>query len=60
MGTRLSENEKLIWICILFPPFLIFLPFIVADIIVDSVRSAYYRRKEKREAPTPATDGEKP
>jgi hypothetical protein len=48
MGTKFSKNEKILWLCILFPVFWIFLPFVIARIIADGIRSWWYERQEER------------
>jgi hypothetical protein len=49
----LSENEKTIWICLLFPLFWPFLPVILICMGIEKIRDAYwgwkYRRAERRE-----------
>jgi hypothetical protein len=52
MSQRMSEDEKVIWICLLFPIFWPFLPVILLCMVGDKIRHAYwgwkYRRAERR------------
>lgn len=54
MTQRMSENEKVIWICLLFPLFWPFLPAILICMAGDRIRTAYqgwkYRRAERATA----------
>jgi hypothetical protein len=57
-GTRLSENEKTILICLLFPLFWPFLPVLLICMAGEKIRDAYwrwkYRRAEKRKLAIPS------
>lgn len=48
MGTKLSEDEKLYWVCILFPVFWIFLPFLIAHDISKGIKAWWYERKQPK------------
>jgi hypothetical protein len=54
MTQRMSENQKVIWICLLFPLFLPFLPVVVLCMGLEKIRHAYWgwqdRRADRREA----------
>jgi len=53
-GGPLSENGKIIAICLLFPLLWPFLPVVLICIAAEGIRDAYwgwrYRRAERREA----------
>jgi hypothetical protein len=52
-GPRCSENEQVIWVCLLFPLFWPFLPVILACLGIEKLRDVYwtwsYRRRARRE-----------
>jgi len=49
MAKQLSENEKIIWVCILFPIFWPFLPVILICMAAEKIRSAYWNWKLRKE-----------
>lgn len=48
----MSENEKVVWMCILFPIFWPFLPVLLICLATEGIRDAFwrwrYRRAERR------------